>query len=260
MDHPQKLEGRVALITGGTSGIGKATAFLFAQEGAEVIFTGRRQDLGKSLEEEIRGKGGKATFLTADHTKLDDCRLVVEKTRLLHGRIDILFNNAGIVVSGTAENTSEETWAKTLDLNVTGVWRMCKFVLPIMRQQGGGVIINNASDWGIVGGKEAVAYCTSKGAVVQMTKAMALDHARENIRVNAICPGDTYVERWETEGYFEGSGGVERMEISASGESIPMGRVGRAEEIAKTVLFLACDDSSYITGTALLVDGGNTAI
>jgi NAD(P)-dependent dehydrogenase (short-subunit alcohol dehydrogenase family) len=259
MNKSGKLDSQVALITGGTSGIGKATVNLFAEEGAEVFFTGRRTSLGKTLEQKIRGEGGKATFIAADHTKLEDCRFTVDEILLRQDRIDILFNNAGIVVSGTAEETSENIWAKTLDLNITAVWRMSKFVLPIMRQQGGGAIINNASDWGIVGGKQAVAYCTSKGAVIQMTKAMALDHARENIRINAICPGDTNVERWETEGYFEGSGGVDKVEISASSASIPLGRVARADEIARAVLFLACDDSSYITGIPLLVDGGNTA-
>jgi NAD(P)-dependent dehydrogenase (short-subunit alcohol dehydrogenase family) len=128
-----------------------------------------------------------------------------------------------------------------------------------MRAQGGGVIVNNASDWGLVGGKEAVAYCASKGAVVQLTRAMALDHARENIRINAVCPGDTFVERWLTEGYFEGGTGVDQPSLLEDGSHLPMGRVGQADEIARAVLFLASDDSSYVTGVALPVDGGNTA-
>jgi NAD(P)-dependent dehydrogenase (short-subunit alcohol dehydrogenase family) len=177
-----------------------------------------------------------------------------------YGRIDILFNNAGLVVSGTAETTSEDDWAETLLLNVTGVWRMCKSVLPILRAQGGGVIVNNASDWGLVAGRNSVAYCASKGAVVQMTRAMAVDHARENIRINAVCPGDTFVERWTTEGYHRNAeGGIDEM-LKHMGQDLPMGRVGRAEEIAKAVLFLASDDSSFMAGAALVVDGGNTAI
>lgn len=259
MTDRTQLAGRTALITGGTSGIGQATAALFCQQGAQVAFTGRRAAVGQQIEAEFRQRGWQAAFIQADHTRLEDCQSAVEQAIETFGHIDILFNNAGVVVSGSAEQTSEEDWALTLDLNITAVWRMSKFVIPRMRAQGGGVIVNNASDWGMVGGKEAVAYCTSKGAVIQMTKAMALDHARENIRINAVCPGDTYVERWESEGYFKDSGGVPPEEIAQSGQSIPLGRVARAEEIAQAVLFLASDDSSYVTGTTLVVDGGNTA-
>jgi NAD(P)-dependent dehydrogenase (short-subunit alcohol dehydrogenase family) len=181
---------------------------------------------------------------------------VIEK----FGRVDILFNNAGIVMSGNAEETSEEQWQAVMDLNVTAVWRMSKLVLPHMRKTGKGVIINNASDWGIVGGKKAVAYCASKGAVIQMTKAMALDHAHENIRINAVCPGDTFVERWVEKGYFDTTDPVEeQIARKESGKSIPMGRVAEVDEIAGAVLFLASEAASYITGTALVVDGGNTA-
>jgi NAD(P)-dependent dehydrogenase (short-subunit alcohol dehydrogenase family) len=251
-----RLTGKVALITGGTSGIGQATARLFAQEGATVVITGRRVELGQAVVAQL----GRAAFIPADHTKPEDCRRVVETVIADFGRLDILFNNAGIVLRGTAENTSDEAWLYALDLNVTAVWRMSKLVLPHMRAQGGGVIINNASDWGLVGGVEAVAYCTSKGAVVQMTRAMALDHAREQIRINAVCPGDTFVERWVETGYFSNSqdGGV-TTGLQDLGAALPMGRVGRAEEIAQAVLFLASDASSFMTGATLVVDGGNTA-
>jgi NAD(P)-dependent dehydrogenase (short-subunit alcohol dehydrogenase family) len=258
--RPGRLEGRIALITGGTSGIGKATALLFSQEGATVVITGRRVELGQEVVAEMEAQGGRAAFLAADHTNAQDCRQVVERVIADFGRLDILFNNAGVVLSGTAESTTEEDWSHTLDLNVTAVWRMSKLVLPYMRAQGGGVIINNASDWGLVGGKNAVAYCASKGAVVQMTRAMALDHARENIRINAVCPGDTFVERWVQKSYFSGtdSGAVEAG-LQALGEDLPMGRVGQADEIARAVLFLASNDSSFMTGATLVVDGGNTA-
>lgn len=255
-----RLQGRVALITGGTSGIGEATALLFAREGACVAITGRRTALGQAVVERIAAGGGEAIFVEADHTRAEDCQRAVETVLARWGRVDILCNNAGIVPAGTAEGTSEEVWSRTLALNVTAVWRMSKLVLPHMRAQGGGVIVNTASDWGLVAGREAVAYCTSKGAVVQMTRAMALDHARENIRINAVCPGDTFVQRWVEDGYFAGSGGVDlEKALQESGEALPMGRVGRPEEIARAILFLASDDSSFVTGSALLVDGGNTA-
>lgn len=255
-----KLTGKVAIITGATSGIGKATALLFADEGAEVVITGRRVELGQRVEQEIQQRGARSLFVEADHTQADDCARVVERTLAEFGRIDILFNNAGIVTGGTAETTTEETWTQTLAINVTAVWRMSKLVLPHMRKQGKGVIVNNGSDWSVVAGTDAFPYIMSKGAVAMMTKAMALDYARQNIRVNAVCPGDTLVDRWMEKGYFERSDPVTVDEaMKESSAYIPMGRFGKPEEIAQAVLFLASEDSSFVTGHLLLVDGGNTA-
>jgi len=255
-----KLTGKAAIITGATSGIGRATALLFAEEGADLVITGRRAELGQRLENEIRKQGGHCLFVEADHSQADDCSRVVERTLTEFGRVDILFNNAGIVTSGTAETTSEEIWNETFAINVTAVWRMSKLVIPHMRRQGQGVIVNNGSDWSVVAGKDAFPYIMSKGAVAMMTKAMALDYARENIRVNAVCPGDTLVDRWLEKGYFEGSDPVTLQEaMTESSAYIPMGRFGKPEEIAQAVLFLASDDSSFVTGHLLLVDGGNTA-
>jgi NAD(P)-dependent dehydrogenase (short-subunit alcohol dehydrogenase family) len=254
-----KLSSSVAIITGATSGIGKATALLFADEGADLVITGRRVELGQHLENEIKGKGVRCVFIEADHSKADDCSRVVERTLSEFGRVDILFNNAGIVTSGTAETTPEEIWNDTFAINVTAVWRMCKLVIPHMKRQGKGVIVNNGSDWSVVAGRDAFPYVMSKGAVAMMTKAMALDYARENIRVNAVCPGDTFVDRWIEKGYFEGSDPVTIEEaMKESSAYIPMGRFGKPEEIAQAVLFLASDDSSFVTGHLLLVDGGNT--
>ena len=259
-ERRRKLEGRVALVTGGTSGIGQAAAALFASEGAFVAFTGRRLERGRSVASEISSHGGRALFIPADHTREEDCRRVVDTVGSQCGQLDILFNNAGVVIAGTAESTTEADWALTLELNVTAVWRMSRMVLPLMRAQGGGVIVNNASDWGMVGAPGAVAYCSSKGAVIQMTRAMALDHARENIRINAVCPGDTVVERWAEDGYFRGSGPVTgEQALKESGAALPIGRVASPEEIARAVLFLASDESSFMTGATLVVDGGNTA-
>src|SRR5215204_758818 len=200
-----KLSGKTAIITGATSGIGKATALLFAEEGADVIITGRRAELGKSVSDEIRQKGARCVFVQADHTQAEACSHVVERTLAEFGRVDILFNKAGIVTQRTAETTSDEIWNETLAINVTAVWRMNKLVIPHMKKQGGGVIVNNGSDWSVVAGRDAFPYIASKGAIGMMTKAMALDFARDNIRVNAVCPGDTLVDRWIEKGYFEGS-------------------------------------------------------
>jgi meso-butanediol dehydrogenase/(S,S)-butanediol dehydrogenase/diacetyl reductase len=255
-----KLDNKVALITGATSGIGKATASLFAGEGAKVAFTGRRRDRGEKVESEIHVSGGVCQFIQADHTDPEACSRVVERTLADYGRIDILFNNAGIVTGGTAETVTEEDWHATLAINVTAVWRMARLVIPHMRAQGGGVIVNNASDWAVVGAKDALPYAASKGAVAQMTRSLALDHAHENIRVNAVCPGDTFVERWMEKGYFEESDPVTREQaLAESAAYIPMKRFADPMEIARAVLFLASDDSSFVTGHLLLVDGGNTA-
>lgn len=252
MSSAMRLENKVALITGGTSGIGKTTVELFASEGARVAFTGRRGQLGHEVAEQTG-----SFFIQADHRRMEDCQRSVEETLSRYGRIDILFNNAGIVVSGTAETTTDEDWDETMLLNVTAVWRMSRLVIPVMRAQGGGVIINNASDWAFIGAPAVVAYCTSKGAVVQMTKAMAIDHAGENIRINAVCPGDTFVDRWVEKGFYQGSGAV--SEVEAHKSDLPLGRVAETIEIARAVLFLASDESSFMTGTALVVDGGSTA-
>ena len=255
-----KLSGRVAIITGATSGIGKATALLFAEEGADIVITGRRAELGQRVSDGIRQKGVRCVFVQADHAQAEACSHVVERTLAEFGRIDILFNNAGIVTKGTAETTEDDIWNETLAINVTAVWRMNKLVIPHMKKQGGGVIVNNGSDWSVVGGKNAFPYIVSKGAIGMMTKAMALDFARDNIRVNAVCPGDTFVDRWIEKGYFEYSDPVSlEQAIKDSSAYIPMGRFGKPEEIAKAVLFLASDDSSFMTGHLLLVDGGNTA-
>ena len=255
-----RLKGKTAIITGGTSGIGKATALLFADEGADLVITGRRVGLGKSVQDEAARRGVRCVFVEADHTRMEDCQRVADVALAEFGQIDILFNNAGIVTQGTAETTSDEVWNETLALNVTAVWRMSRLVIPQMKKQGRGVIVNNGSDWSVVAGRNAFPYIASKGAVAMMTKAMALDFARDGIRVNAVCPGDTFVDRWLEKGYFEHSDPVTLEEaVKESSAYIPMGRFGKPEEIARAVLFLASDDSSFVTGHLLLVDGGNTA-
>ena len=254
---PGRLADKVAIITGATSGIGKATAIVFAAEGARLVVTGRRAALGDALAAQLGSD--RCIYVEADHTRRDHCERVVDTALKRFGRIDILFNNAGIVTSGTAENTDEQTWNDTLAINVTAVWHMCKLVIPHMKRQGG-VIINNGSDWSVVAGEDAFPYVASKGAIAMMTKSMAIDFAHDGIRVNAVCPGDTLVERWLEEEYSKHSDPVSREQaLKESASYLPMGRFARPEEIAHAVLFLASEDSSFITGHLLLVDGGNTA-
>lgn len=248
-----RLAGKVALITGGTSGIGEATARRFVAEGARVAITGRRVERGARLSRELP-----CLYIPGDVTDAGHCQQAVAATVAEYGRLDILFNNAGIVTQGRLAETSEADWDRTFAVNVKGVYLMTKTVLPVMRAQGGGVIVNNASDWGLVGGPGYTAYSASKGAVVLLTKSVALEVARDNIRVNAVCPGDTYVERWRTDEWRDRSISFEE-ELKTMGAELPIGRVGTPEEIAAAVLFLASDESSFVTGATLSVDGGHTA-
>jgi NAD(P)-dependent dehydrogenase (short-subunit alcohol dehydrogenase family) len=252
-----KLEEKVALITGGNSGIGKATAILFAKEGARVCITGRNEKRCEEVVKEITDSGGQAIYFIADVRFSKECRRTVESTMKAFGRLDILFNNAGVWFPSTAVDCPEEEWDLTIDINLKGTYLMSKFALPHMIAQKSGVIINNGSGWGIVGGNEAVSYCASKGGVVIMTKAMAIDHARQGIRVNCLCPGDVETPMLSEDASKRGMS-WEEYHAQAIVER-PMGRMGLPDEIAKAALFLASDDSTFMTGATLVVDGGGTA-
>lgn len=251
-----RLQEKVALITGGTSGIGEATALLFAREGAKVAITGRNESRGHAVVARILESGGKAIFLRTDVRKADQCKRAVDETVRAFGSLDILFNNAGVFYPQTTLECSEEEWDLQININLKGTFLMSKYALEHMLAQGGGVIVNNSSGWGLVGGDKAVAYCASKGGVVLLTKAMAIDHGRQGIRINCICPGDVDTPMLPEDARMRG---LDWKSYLAGCENRPMGRIGTAEEIAKAVLFLASDDSSFITGTALAVDGGGTA-
>jgi len=251
-----RLHNQVALITGGTSGIGEATALLFAKEGARVAIAGRNAERGAVVVQAIKQSGGNAIFLRADVSLAADCRCTIEETLRTFGKLDILFNNAGVFYPQTALECSEQQWDEQLDVNLKGTFLMSKFALPPMISQRRGVIINNSSGWGIVGGDHAVAYCASKGGVVLMTKAMAIDHGKQGIRVNCVCPGDVETPMLPADAKMRGLS----WETYLKGCSDrPLGRIGTPEEIAKAVLFLASDESSFMTGAALVVDGGGTA-
>jgi NAD(P)-dependent dehydrogenase (short-subunit alcohol dehydrogenase family) len=251
-----RLENKAALITGGTSGIGEATAVLFAKEGAKVAITGRNEKRGEAVAERILSEGGEAIFIRADVRKAEECRHAVEETLRAFHHLDILFNNAGVFFPRTTVDCTEEEWDLQMDVNLKGTFLMSKAALPSMIEQRCGVIIHNSSGWGIAGGDAAVAYCASKGGVVLLTKAMAIDHGRQGVRVNCICPGDVDTPMLPEDARMRG---LTWEDYLAGCANRPMGRIGTADEIAKAVLFLASDDSSFMTGAALVVDGGGLA-
>jgi NAD(P)-dependent dehydrogenase (short-subunit alcohol dehydrogenase family) len=251
-----RLANKVALITGGTSGIGEATAVLFAKEGAKVAITGRNEERGPAVAARIQQEGGLAIFIRTDVRHSDECRRAVETVLTRFGRLDILFNNAGVLYSHTALDCTEEEWDLQIDINLKGTFLMSKFALPAMIAQGSGVILNNSSGWGLVGGDKAVAYCASKGGVVLLTKAMAIDHGRQGIRVNCICPGDVDTPMLPGDARMRGQAWEDYLATCANR---PMGRYATSDEIAKAALFFASDESSFVTGATLAVDGGGTA-
>ena len=252
-----RLENRAALITAGTSGIGEATSLLFGREGASVAVVGRNTERGKSVAKRISDAGGTAIFVQADVRKSDDCRTAVERTIETFGRLDILFNNAGTYSVNDVVGCTEEEWDDQVDTSLKGTFLMSKYALPHMIERGSGSIVNCASGWGLVGGPKAAAYCAAKGGMVVMTKAMAIDHGPQGIRVNAICPGDTDTPMEREDARNQGLS-WEAYVHQMTGTR-PIARMATPEEIALGVLFLASDDASYITGAALPVDGGGVA-
>jgi NAD(P)-dependent dehydrogenase (short-subunit alcohol dehydrogenase family) len=254
-DKHGSLAGKVALITGAASGIGRAAALLFAREGAAVTITDISQT-GQSVAEEILQNGGRVIFVPADVTQAADCQRVADQTLREFGALHVLFNNAGIMRRASVVELSEENWDRVMSVNVKSIFLMSRLVIPIMIRTGGGSIINTASGWGLAGGPRAAVYCASKGAVVLLTKAMAIDHGPENIRVNCICPGDTDTVMLRKEAQQLG----EREDLFlVQSAHRPLGRIGKPEEIAQAALYLASDASSFVTGTALVVDGGGLA-
>jgi len=251
------LKDKIALITGGASGIGRATALLFAQEGVAVAIADINQEMGESAKQEIENSGGRVIFIPCDVSKAADCKVAVEQTVKTFGGLDILFNNAGIVSRTNVLTISEAEWDQVMGVNVKSVFLMSKYAIPHMEKRGEGNIINVSSGWGIQGGENAISYCASKGAVTNMTRAMAIDHGAKNIRVNAVCPGDTDTPMLRSEADGLGIAYDQLVEDSSKGR--PLRRIGTPMDIAKAVLFLASDASAFVTGSILVVDGGGLA-
>lgn len=252
-----KLNGKVALVTGGTRGIGYATALLFLRKGGKVAISGKSEEHGEEAIDKLRnGEFKDVVFVQGDVSNSADAKRMIKATVRQFGRLDILVNNAGIWATGTTEETSEANWDKVINVNLKGTFLCSKYALPHLRKTKG-VIVNIASSDGLVAETKCVAYCASKGGVVLLTKAMALDHAKEAIRVNCVCPGDIMTPMLEQD--LIQSGIAREKYLKEEAESHPMGRIGEPEEVARAVLFLATDDSSFITGTALSVDGGYVA-
>ena len=247
-----RLRGKVAIVTGGASGIGRATAELFAREGASVVVADYNAEAGRDTVQAIRDAGGEALFVAVDVSDAAQVERMVQATLERYGGIDVLFNGAGILTFGTILDTDEKAWRRMMDINLTGHYLCSRAVLPHMIRRGGGSIINTSSSTGNHDGNgNAAAYVTSKGGVTLLTRCMAIDHAKDNVRVNAIAPGPTDTPMLRRN--------MTPEQVEAFAQTFPMRRLGRPEESAQVALFLASDESSFVTGAVIAVDGGQTA-
>jgi NAD(P)-dependent dehydrogenase (short-subunit alcohol dehydrogenase family) len=248
-----KLNGKVALVTGGTSGIGKTTAIEFARVGAKVVLTGRREKEGAQVVDEIRKLGGDAAFVRADVAKDADVKAMVDFTVGKYGRLDVAFNNAGVEWTGPLDQATEAEYRRVFDINVWGVLNSMRHEIPVMLKNGGGAIVNNSSVAGHVGFAQVSVYIASKHAVEGLTKSVALEFAKQNIRINAVAPGVIATDMLDR---FAGKEGEMRDSLASI---TPVGRIGAVEQIAAAVLYLCSDDARFTTGTSLVVDGGYLA-
>lgn len=252
-----RFSGKSVLVTGGGSGIGLATALAFAGEGARVAIADISDERGQEALASGRAQGTELLFLRGDVSRESDAAALVEGTVRAHGRLDVLFNNAGILIEARVHEMTEADWDRILAVNLKGAFLVAKHALRAMLRQGGGTIVNTASVNALIGDAEEAAYCASKAGVALLTKSMALAYAKDHIRVNAVCPGWTETRMFQREADIRG---VSLSEYRRdAGTQQPMGRIGRPDEIAKVVLFLASDESSYMTGALVVADGGYTS-
>jgi len=248
--NSQKFSGKVALVTGGTSGIGKATAIEFARAGAKVVLSGRREKEGADVIAEIQQLGGAAAFIRADISRDADVKAMIDFTVATYSRLDIAFNNAGVEWMGPLDRATEAEYRRVFDINVWGVLNSMRHEIPVMLKTGGGAIVNTSSVAGHIGMGQVSIYIASKHAVEGLSKAVALEFAKQNIRVNAIAPGAIATEM------FDRFAGKKPEMLDSLASLIPVGRIGASEEIAAAVLYLCSDDAKFTTGTSLVVDGG----
>ena len=251
-----RLAGKVALITGGGTGIGRAIALAFAREGAGVAVAGRRLEKIREVAREIQKEGGAGFAMECDVTRARDVERAVKGTVERFGRLNVLVNCAGALHVSTVEGISEEEWDRIMTVNVKGPFLTSRAALPEFRKAGGGAIVNIGSSRGLIAMKDRAAYCASKGGVTMLTKAMAIDHAHENVRVNCICP--SLVETELVKGLFDQSEEGQALR-NARVASIPLGRIGRPADVAEMAVFLASEESSWVTGVAIPLDGGLSA-
>jgi len=250
------VDGKRAIVTGAAAGIGRATAELLAAEGAAVVVADLDAAGGEAVAAGIRANGGRALFVRCDVTSSADCRRVVETAVAELGGLDILCNVAGIIRRADVVETTEAEWARVMAVNVTSVFLMGKHAAPVMAAGGGGAIVNTGSGWGLKGGDRAASYCASKGAVVNLTRAMAIDHGPQNIRVNCVCPGDTDTGMLRDEARQLGES---EAAFLAGAAARPLHRIGTPADTARAMLYLVSEASAWVTGTTLVVDGGGLA-